>query len=115
MAQREQAVANQELKLQERVERDNLRLKRELKALAYCESDLISHEATLVVEQKDLEETRARVLAHELTADIRDAHLNSRDEELADREKRLPERQLQELATTRGRLEELQAAWAGEA
>jgi hypothetical protein len=75
-----------------------------------------------VVEQKDLEETRVRVLARELTVDIRDVHLNSREEELADREKwlvkreqQLVERQLQELATAHSRLEELQAAPAGEA
>jgi hypothetical protein len=74
------------------------------------------------VEQKDLEETRVRVLARELTVDIRDVHLNSREEELADREKwlvkrehQLVERQLQELATAHSRLEELQADPAGEA
>jgi hypothetical protein len=44
------------------------------------------------VEWKDLEETRTRVLARELTADIRDMRLNSREEELADREKWLVER-----------------------
>jgi hypothetical protein len=74
------------------------------------------------MEQKDLEETHTVVLARELTTDIRDVRLNSREEELADREKRLAERQqqlaerqLQELATTHSRLEELQAAQAGEA
>jgi hypothetical protein len=41
--------------------------------------------------------------------------LNSREEELMDREKWLAERQLKELATTRERLEELQAARPGEA
>jgi hypothetical protein len=74
------------------------------------------------VERKDLEETRAMVLARELTVDIRDIGLNSRAEELADREKRLAEReqrlvgrQPQELATTHSRLEELQATQAGKA
>jgi hypothetical protein len=61
------------------------------------------------------------VLARELTVDVRDSGLNSREEELADREKQLMEReqqlagrQLQELATAHSRLEELQAARAGE-
>jgi hypothetical protein len=40
-----------------------------------------------------MEETRARVLARELTADIRDVCLNSREEEMADSEKRLAERE----------------------
>jgi hypothetical protein len=53
------------------------------------ESNLNNHEATLAAEQKDLEEIRAVVLARELTVDIRDACLNFREEELADREKRL--------------------------
>jgi hypothetical protein len=77
---------------------------------------------TLAVEWKGLEETHAGVLFCELATDIRDVHLNSREEELADQEKRLverekqlAERQLQELATTHSRLEELQAARAGEA
>jgi hypothetical protein len=48
-----------------------------------------------------LEETRVTVLARELTADISDGRLNSREEELADWEKRQVERQLQELATAR--------------
>jgi hypothetical protein len=67
------------------------------------------------MERKDLEESRAGVLARELTANIWGVHLNSREEELADREKRLAERQLQELATARRRLEELPVARAGEA
>jgi hypothetical protein len=51
------------------------------------ESDLSSHKATLAVERKDLEETRIRIMAHEVAADIRDMHLNSREEELVDMEK----------------------------
>jgi hypothetical protein len=39
------------------------------------------------VGQKELEESRAEVLTHELAADVRDGRLNSREEELADREK----------------------------
>jgi hypothetical protein len=88
-------VAEQELKLWEREEQDDLRLKRKLDVLASSESDLNNREATLAVEWKDLEETRAIELARELTADIRDACLNSREEELANREKRLAEREQQ--------------------
>jgi Mg/Co/Ni transporter MgtE len=88
-------VAEQELKLWEREEQDDLRLKRKLDVLASSESDLNNREATLAVEWKDLEETRAIELARELTADIRDACLNSMEEELANREKRLAEREQQ--------------------
>jgi hypothetical protein len=45
--------------------------------------------------RKDLEETCAGILARELTADIWDVRLNSRQEELADWEKRLAEREKQ--------------------
>jgi hypothetical protein len=86
-AQREQAVAERELKLQEKKEHGNIKLEHELEALT-------SREATLRAERKDLEETRAVVLARELAADIRDSGLNSR-EELVDREKRLVEREQQ--------------------
>jgi hypothetical protein len=107
-------VVDRELELQEREEQGDLSLSRELEAITTHESDLSSHATTLAMEWKDLEETRAGVLARELTSDIRDVRLNSKDEELADREKRLVEMQLQELATTHRRLEELQAARTGE-
>jgi uncharacterized protein (DUF3084 family) len=100
-------VVDRELELQEREEQDDLSLDRELESLTTHESDLSSRATTLAMEWKDLEETRAGVLARELTSDIRDVRLNSKDEELADREKRLAEMQLQELATTHRRLEEL--------
>jgi hypothetical protein len=87
--QREQAVAERELKLQEKKEHGNIKLELEHELEA-----LTSREATLRVERKDLEETHVVVLARELTADIRDSGLNSR-EELADREKRLVEREQQ--------------------
>jgi hypothetical protein len=97
-AQRDLVAAEQELKRLEREERDDLRLEHELEALASCE-------ATIAAKRKDLEETRAMVLARELATDNRDSGLNSREEELDDREKRLVEReqqlmgrQLQELA-----------------
>jgi hypothetical protein len=69
-------VVDQELKLQEREQRDDL----QLEALVTCESELNTHEATLVAGQKELEEAHAGVLAHELTANIRDGCLNSREE-----------------------------------
>jgi hypothetical protein len=106
IAQQEQTVAELKLKLWDK-EQGDLRLERELEALA-------TREAAIAAERKDLEETHAVVLAHELTADIRDSGLNSKEEELADGEKWLAEReqqlagrQLQELATTHRRLEEL--------
>jgi hypothetical protein len=108
-------MVDRELKWQEREEQDDLRLDCELEALTTHESDLSSREATLPAEWKDMEETRTRVLSSELTTDIREVRLNSREEDLADSEKRLAERQLQELATTHGRLEELKVAQAGEA
>jgi hypothetical protein len=89
LAQQEQVVADRELKLQDREEQDDLRLDRELEALTTRESDLSSREANLAVERKDLEEIRTRILARELTVDIKDVHLNSMEEELADWEKRL--------------------------
>jgi hypothetical protein len=79
-------VVEQELKLQEKEEQGDLRLERELEALA-------SREATIAVEQKDLDETNTVVLAHELTANIKDSGLNSREEELDHREKQLAERE----------------------
>jgi hypothetical protein len=45
-----------------------------------------------VTGQKELEGTRTRVLTRELSADVRDGCLNSREEELADREKGQAER-----------------------
>jgi hypothetical protein len=49
----------------------------EFEALSTHESELNNCEATLAEEWKCLDGTRAGVLAHELTADIRDVHLNS--------------------------------------
>jgi hypothetical protein len=88
-------VVEQELKPWKREEQDDLRIKCKLEALASCDSDFNNNEATLVAERKDLEETRAVVLAHELTTDIRDAGLNSSEEKLGDREKRLVGREQQ--------------------
>jgi hypothetical protein len=68
-------------------------LERELEALMSRKSGLNNREATLAAERKDLEETRTVVLACELATDIRDAGLNSRQEELADSKKWVAERE----------------------
>jgi hypothetical protein len=54
-------------------------------------------------------------MARELEANVNESNLNTKKVELADREKWLAERQLQELAAAQKRLEELHASWAGEA
>jgi hypothetical protein len=69
------------------------KLEHELEVISSHEADLNTREATLETSQKSLEETRTEILGCELTADIRDACLNSREEELADMEKRLAERE----------------------
>jgi hypothetical protein len=74
--------------------------------LSSREADLNTREAALGAEQKHMGELRADLLAHELTTDIQANHLAFR-EELADKEKQLAEKQLQELAAVRKRLEEL--------
>jgi hypothetical protein len=52
-------------------------------------------------------DSRLMVTARELAADVTETNLNTRAAELAEREKRLAERQLQELVTAQKRLEEL--------
>jgi hypothetical protein len=78
-----------EQRLQEREGLVDIKLGRELEALAIHESNLDSHEATLEVEEKVLEDAHLMVTTCELAADVREA-------ELAKWEKRLAERQLQE-------------------
>jgi hypothetical protein len=92
---------------------EDIRLERELAGLATHGSSLESHEATLAAEQKDFEDARASILACELTADVRKSALDTRVAEMIDREKRLAEQQMQELATAQKRLEDLQAIRAG--
>jgi hypothetical protein len=108
-------VIELEQKLQEQEALDDLRLERELAGLAMQESSLESHEAALAANQKDFEDPRASVLAHELTADIRESALDTRAAEVADREKRLAEQQMLELPRAHKRLEDLQAIRVGEA
>jgi hypothetical protein len=112
---RVRAVDELEQKLQEREALDDLRLERELAGLSMRESSLENHEAALAAEQRDFEGTRASVLACELAADIREGALETRAAEVADRERRLAEQQMQGLATAQKWLEELQAVHVGEA
>jgi hypothetical protein len=96
-----------EHKLKEWEELDDLRLDRELAGLVTRESSLNNHEDTLMAEWMDLEDARVRLLARELTTDIRESGLNSKAAELAEKEKQVVERHMQEMATTQKRLEEL--------
>jgi hypothetical protein len=111
--ERERAVDELEQKLQEREALEDIRLERELAGLATHGSSLESHEATLAAEQKDFEDARASILARELTADVRKSALDTRAAKMIDREKRLAEQQMQELAAAQKRLEDLQAIRAG--
>jgi hypothetical protein len=85
----EQAVDELEQKQLEREALDDLRLERELAGLATRELSLERHEAALTAEQRDFEDTRASVLAHELAANTRECVLETRAAEVADKE-RLP-------------------------
>jgi hypothetical protein len=115
--EREQAVDEIEQKLQEQEQEalDDLRLERELAGLATHESSQESREAALAVKQKDFDDVRTFVLARELAADVRDNALDTRATEVADRERRLAEQQMQELAAAQKRVEDLQAVRVGEA
>jgi hypothetical protein len=94
---------------------DDLKIDCELEALATRESSLDSHEATLEAEWKALEDGLLKVIARELTTIVKEANLNTKVVELADKEKRLAERQMQELVAAKKRLEELHASWPSEA
>jgi hypothetical protein len=106
VVERERAV-ELEQRLQEREGLDDIKLDRELEALATCESSLDSRGGTLEAERKGLEDARLTVTAREFAADVRETDLNTKAAELADREKCLVERQMQELAVAQKRLEEL--------
>jgi hypothetical protein len=110
VVERERVVEELEQRLLEREGLDNIKLGRELEALATRESNLDDREATPKAEQKALEDARLTVMARELAADVREADRDTRAAELADKEKRLAERQTQELAATQKRLEE-QRVW----
>jgi hypothetical protein len=115
--EREQAVDELEQKLQEQEQEalDDLRLERELAGLATHESSQESREAALAIKRKDFEDVRTSVLARELAADVRDNALDTRATEVADRERRLAEQQMQELTAAQKRVEDLQAVHVGEA
>jgi hypothetical protein len=68
-----------------------------------------------MAEQRDFDDARASVLACELAANIREDVLDSRAVEVADRERRLAEQQMQELDVAQRWLEDLQAVRVGEA
>jgi hypothetical protein len=80
-------VEELEQKLEEREGYDDLKLDHELEALATHESSLDSREATLEIEWKNLEDAHLKVMARELTANVKESNLNTNVVELANREK----------------------------
>jgi hypothetical protein len=113
--EREQAVDALEQKLQEWEALDDLRIERELAGLVTRESSLERRVDTLVAEQRDFDDTRALVLAHELAADTRECTLETRAMEVVDWERLLAEQQMQELVAAQKWMEDLQAVHVGEA
>jgi hypothetical protein len=87
--EREQVVDELEQKLQKREALDDLKLERELACLVTRESHLERHENALTAEQRDFEDTRASVLAHELATDTRECTLETRAVEVVERERLL--------------------------
>jgi hypothetical protein len=85
----EWVVDELEQKLQEREALNDLRLERELTGLATCKSSLVSHEAALMAEQRDIEGTLASDLAQELATNGREGTLETRVAEVAERERLL--------------------------
>jgi hypothetical protein len=77
---------------------DGLKLDHELESLSYHEFYLTSHEASLEMERKNLEDAHLKVFSCELTTEVHEACLSTQAVELADRERQLVERQMQELA-----------------
>jgi hypothetical protein len=80
--------------LQAHQEAVDTRLEHELKEVTSREAGLDSCETALVEERKKLEETRLMVSDRELAANIRHSRLDTREVELADRERRLAEAHL---------------------
>jgi hypothetical protein len=83
-------------------------------ALTTRKSSLGNSEVTHEAKRKDLEDSRLKVMSRELAVDVKESNQNIKAVELVNREKRLAERQMQELATAQKRLEELQVSRAGE-
>jgi uncharacterized protein (DUF3084 family) len=71
------------------------------------ESNLESRKATLTAKHKGFEDAHASVLARELAVDVRESALDTRTTEVENRDKRLAEQQMQELAAAQKRLEDL--------
>jgi hypothetical protein len=92
VVEREQVVEDLEQRLHEREGLDDIKLDRKLEALATHEFSLDSHEATLEVGQKALEDACLTVMARELSADVWETNLDTKATELAEREKWLAER-----------------------
>jgi hypothetical protein len=107
VGQRELMVVEQEQELQERKKKVTGMLERGRDELLSREADLNTREATLEAEQNRMRELLMDLLARELTANLQANHLAFREKKLVDKEKRLAEKQLQELATACKRLEEL--------
>jgi hypothetical protein len=80
--------------------------------LSSLEADLNTRETALEADQRSLGDLRTEVLARELSTQLKASQLAFWEKELADKEKRLAEMQVQELVAARKRLEELQAARA---
>jgi hypothetical protein len=83
--------------------------------LATRESSLDRREAALETEQKILEDAHITVLSRELATVIKETNLKTQAVELEEREKRLADRQMRELAVAQKRLDDLQASRANEA
>jgi hypothetical protein len=119
---RELAVVGQEWELQEKEEENTHKLERESDDLKSCTNDLNTCEAALEAESECLRKTHEDLYTSELsissqegTLEHRAIALNFKEKEPAKKEMWLAETGLQELATTRKMVEELQVAWAVEA
>jgi hypothetical protein len=108
-------VEELEEKVQEREGLDDLKFDRELESLAAHEFDLVSCEASLEVERKNLDNAHLKVPSHKLAAEVHEANLRTQATELADREIQLSERQMWELVAAQMGLEDLSTSQAGKA
>jgi hypothetical protein len=79
-------LLEQEGRLLEREELDDITLRHELEVLSTHESNLERHEADLDRERKALEDARVQVLTHELDADSQEADLRDHEARLAAQE-----------------------------
>jgi hypothetical protein len=88
----EHVAEDLEEKLQEREGLDDLKLDRELESLASHEFDLVSCQASLEVEWRNLEDAYLKVLSRELAAEVHEANLRTQAVELVNMERPLAER-----------------------